>query len=106
MSIHNYTRKAFKHELKKDFEEDKYLPKTVDGLLEYLFDQDVRYKGYHVYLDKEAYSARSNTTQRLNRLWVVPIWFVIAPFKWLATGSAGVNQHTKLGKWLAKITGL
>lgn len=105
MSIHKRARQAYKHELKKDFQDNKYLPQTVDGLLEYLFDQDVHYNGYVVYQDKESYD-KNTVGQRLNRLWVVPIWFVIAPFKWLLTGESGVNQHSKFGGWLAKITGL
>lgn len=104
MTIHRYTRKAYKHQLKQDFESNQYSPKTVDGLLDYLFDED-RYTGYHVYCDKENYS-KSTVLQRFNRLWIIPCWWVVAPFKWLATGSAGVSDHSKLGIWLAKITGL
>lgn len=105
MSIHRHAKQAYKHQLKKDFLENKYLPQTVDGLLEYLFDQDIHYNGYIVYQYKESCD-KSTVGQRLNRLWAVPCWWLVAPFKWLFTGSSGVNQHTKLGKWLAKVTGL
>lgn len=104
MSIHNRVNKAYQTDLLKDFKDYPYLPKTPEGLIEYLFDDDIG-SDYIVYRFKEQYD-KTTLIQRLNRIWVTPIWFVIAPFKWLFTGSSGVNQHTKLGEWLAKITGL
>lgn len=102
MSIHNRLNEAYRHQILNDFEDNQYYPKTPEGLLEFLYSDESNYKIYHY---KDIYT-KSIWQNRLNRIWVVPIWFVIAPFKWLFTGSSGVNQHTKLGKWLAKITGL
>lgn len=104
MTIHRYARKAYKHQLNNDFKENKYLPQTVDGLLDYLFDED-SYTGYIVYIDKEDYD-KSTIGQRLNRLWVVPVCLVCAPFQWMFTGKTGLSQHSNLGSWVAKITGL
>lgn len=104
MSIHNRVNKAYQTDLLRDFKENKHLPQTPEGLVTYLFDDDIG-SGYIVYRYKNQYD-KTTFTQRLNRLWVVPCWWVIAPFKWIMTGSAGVNDHDKLGKWLAKITGL
>lgn len=104
MTIHRYARKAFKSQLKKDFQDNKYAPQTVDGLLDYLFDED-RFTGYLVYQDRESYD-KTTLGQRLNRLWIVPCWWLAAPILWITTGDAGISQHTKLGEWLAKKTGL
>lgn len=104
MSIHNRVNKAYQSNLLKDFKDCPYLPKTPEGLIEYLFDDDIG-SDYIVYRFKEQYD-KTTLTQRLNRIWVLPLWFAIAPFKWLLTGHSGVNQHSKFGKWLAKITGL
>lgn len=108
MTIHRYAHKAYKHQLKKDFEENKYLPKTVDGLLDYLFSEDQwgdKYSNYIVYRDRDSYD-KTTLKQRINLLWVFPMWFVFSPFLWLFTGKFRISQHSKLGKWLAKITGL
>ena len=106
MSIHNRVNKAYQIDLLRDFKDYPYLPKTPEGLIEFLFDDENEIgSDYVVYRYKERYD-KTTLSQRLNRVWVLPIWFIISPFKWLATGSSGVNQQTKLGKWLAKITGL
>lgn len=102
MSIHNRVNETYRHQVLNAFNENKYLPKTPEGLLDFLFAEDSEYLVYHY---KEQYD-KTTFVQRFNRLWVIPCWWVVAPFKWIITGSAGVNDHTKFAKWLAKITGL
>lgn len=104
MSIHNRLNKAYQTDLLKDFKDNPYLPKTPEGLIQFLFDDEIE-SDYVVYRYKEQYD-KTTLSQRLNRIWVLPIWFVVAPFKWLLTGSSGVNQHSKYGVWLSRITGL
>lgn len=105
MSIHNRVHEAYKHQILQDFKENKYLPKTPEGLLEFLFDEDSDYRVYH-YNDPWGESNKRTIFNRLNTLWMLPIWAVCAPFLWLSTGETGINQHSKLGKWIAKVTGL
>ena len=102
MSIHNRVHEAYRNQILNSFKENKYLPKTPEGLLDFLFDDNSQYRIYH-YSDPYV---KSTLKQRLNRLWIIPCWWIIAPFKWIFTGSAGVNTHTKFAKWVAKATGL
>jgi hypothetical protein len=104
MSIHNRVQEAYKYKLLAEFKENKYLPQTPEGLLEFLFDDDSEYRIY--YYNDPWGSSKRTIGNRLNTLWMLPIWAVCAPFLWLFTGEAGINQHSKLGKWIAKVTGL
>lgn len=70
MSIHNRLNEAYKHKILEEFKENKYLPKTPEGLLDYLFDDDSIYK---IYYYEDPYS-KSKLAHRLNTLWVVPLW--------------------------------
>lgn len=102
MSIHSRLNEAYRHQILNDFEDNKYLPKTPEGLLEFLYSDESNYKIYHY---KDPYT-KSTWRNRLNTLWLVPLWFIVSPFIWLFTGQFGINQHSKLGKWIAKVTGL
>lgn len=109
MTIHRRANKAYKHQLKKDFEADESLPKTVDGLLSYLFDEDQwddEYSDYIVYKDKQSWEGNTTLAQRLNRLWLFPLVLAYCPIGWVFTGNFGVSQHSKFGKWLANRIGL
>lgn len=105
MSIHQVVIKAYKHQILEDFNNDKYLPKTVDGLLEFLTDNNAG-RQYVVYHYKNPYTIQTSIWQRLNRFWVLPCLIISMPFTWLVCGKTGVNTHSKFGKWLAKITRL
>ncbi len=105
MGIHNRAVEAYKFQILKDFKEDGRFPNTVEGLADFLTD-DEKYNGYIVYHEKDPYNYDTTIWQRLNRLWVLPCCLIAMPFTWLATGQTGVNVHGKFGKWLAKITGL
>lgn len=102
MSIHNRVHEAYKHKILAQFKENKYLPQTPEGLLDFLFGDDSEYR---VYYYDDIYTKRT-VINRLNTLWLLPTWVVCAPFLWLSTGETGINQHSKLGKWIAKVTGL
>lgn len=102
MSIHNRVHSAYKFKILAEFKENKYLPQTPEGLLEFLFDEDSEYV---IYYYKDPYT-KSTLKHRLNTMWMLPLWFVCAPILWVFTGDTGINQHSKLGKWISKVTGL
>jgi hypothetical protein len=101
MSIHNRVHEAHRYTVLAQFKANKYLPQTPEGMLEFLFDEDSEYR---IYYYDDPYT-ESTLTHRLNTLWMLPIWFVCAPFLWVFTGKTGINQHSKLGKWISKMTG-
>ncbi|AMR57363.1 hypothetical protein vB_PsyM_KIL3b_0117 [Pseudomonas phage vB_PsyM_KIL3b] len=100
MSIHRRVNEAYSFQLLNSFKENNTFPDTAQGMVDYLFQDESDYKVYHL---KEVYN-KSTLVNRLNLLWVYPIWLVASPFLWVFTGSAGVDNHSKLGKFLAKIT--
>jgi len=101
LSIHSRLNEAYKNQVLDDFEQCGFYPNTAEGLLDFIREYD----DYVIYHRKDPYD-KTTVLQRLNTLWVVPTWFVISPFLWITTGKAGFSQHSKIGKWLAKITGL
>lgn len=102
MSIHRRVNEAYSFQILNTFKENKYLPDTAEGMLEYLFSDESDYKVYHL---REVYN-KSTLANRLNLLWIYPVWLVLSPFLWLFTGSAGIDNHSKFGKFLARITNL
>lgn len=101
MSIHNRVHEAHRYTVLAQFKANKYLPQTPEGLLEFLFDDNSEYR---IYYYDDPYT-KSTLKHRLNTLWMLPVWLVCAPFLWVFTGKTGVNQHSKLGKWISKMTG-
>ena len=102
MSIHNRVHKAYYFKVLSEFKENKYLPQTPEGMLDFLFEDN---SDYVVYYYNDPYT-KSTLKHRLNTMWMLPLWFVCAPFLWVFTGDTGINQHSKLGKWISKVTGL
>lgn len=52
------------------------------------------------------YEEKSYWWQRLNYVWVLPLYVVvIGPIHWIATGSWGVERTSSFGKLLKKLVG-
>ena len=101
MSIHNRVHEAHRYTVLAQFKANKYLPQTPEGLLDFLFEDN---SDYVIYYYNDPYT-KSTLKHRLNTMWMLPLWFVCAPFLWVFTGDTGINQHSKLGKWISKMTG-
>lgn len=101
MSIHNRVHEVYRSQLERDLLDRKVY--SVSGALDVLFDEDGDYRIYH---DADPYSKNNTINSRLHLLWLTPCWIVCAPFLWLFTGEIGISQHSKLGKWIAKKTGI
>lgn len=100
MSIHNRVNEVYPFQLAKALIEAKCT--NTDDLVGFLLGEDSDYVVYH---RNDVYK-KSSLKQRLHLLWLTPCWFVCVPFLWLFTGETGVSQHGKLGKWIAKVTGI
>lgn len=78
---------------------------TKEELIELIFgNRDNEYRGNFIV---KTYYNRSERTiwNRLNLLWVYPLFLVALPFQYLITGDTGVNRNTKIGRivdWLVK----
>ena len=78
---------------------------TAKEVLEYMIgDQDGWTSGEFVVY---RYDDRNKRTflQRLNTLWVYPLFILTIPLQYLFTGSWGVNRNTKFGKLIFRLVG-
>ena len=79
---------------------------TAEEVLTYMIGDEDHWTGgeYAVY----RYNKEKKRTfiQRLNMLWLFPLFFLSIPFQYLLTGDWGVNRNSKTGKvinWLVKL---
>lgn len=102
MSLYQRMYKAHRYVVEREVGKDATAAQVLDCLFG-TYDENVEYVVYHY---NDPYTKESTVLQRLNRLWVVPAFWLCAPFQWFFTGDVGVNDHSKLGEFLHKITGL
>lgn len=78
---------------------------TKDELITLLFgNRDNDYTSNFIVKCYDNYSKRT-IWNRLNMLWVYPIFLMLLPFQYIITGDTGVNRNTKIGRivdWLVK----
>ena len=78
---------------------------TKDELVELMFGNAYNdYSGNFIVKSYDSYSKRT-VWNRLNLLWIYPLFLVAIPFQYLITGDTGVNRNTKFGRivdWLVK----
>lgn len=55
----------------------------------------------HFHTDEDA-----TFIQRLNRLWIIPLYLVFMPFQWLFCGNTGINHNSRLAVFLSRLTGI
>jgi len=77
--------------------DNKYGENSVENLLDMLLggiDEPRHYK-YKLYKYKES---KKTILNRLNMLWVFPIFLVSIPLQWLILGDIGVSRDSRIGK--------
>lgn len=78
---------------------------TPIELLEYMLgDKEGWYRGSFI-VYKYTDNSKRSVIQRINMLWVYPLFLLCIPFQWVCTGSIGVTQNSKIGKVLDKLVG-
>ena len=68
---------------------------SVEDVLNHLFGDDDNSSDYVVY--KYVHSDRT-LLNRLNLIWVWPLFLISMPFQWLITGNTGVTRNSKIGR--------
>lgn len=80
---------------------------TAKEVLEYMIgDSDGWCNGEYTLWKYEEVN-KKNFIQRLNMLWVYPLFILTIPLQYLFTGSFGVNKNTRIGRvinWLVKLS--
>lgn len=94
----------YRHELEKRIKEEEC--DTVDGLLDILFGTyDNDYHSGLVVKRKWVESEKSTVLQRLNTLWVYPLFICMMPFRYLLFGRPQFSEDSKLGRVIIFLTG-
>ena len=94
---------AHRHIIEKEMKERYGENYTKQQLLDYLFDDDSN--GEYVVIPRFYEYEKRTVIQRLNHLWVIPLWLSVCWIKWIFTGETGIHQESKAGKFLSKIIG-
>lgn len=89
-------RRLYRHELDKCKDKAEVLDELFGN---YYNDY---YSNYNVYVYLEN---KKTIWNRLNLLWILPIWLLSIPFQWLFLGKVGVKSSSWLGNILFKLTG-
>ncbi|WP_053324251.1 hypothetical protein [Komagataeibacter europaeus] len=71
-----------------------------------LLGEDWQEFGPFIIVDNSWSEKEVTFIQRLNRLWFVPLYLLTIPFQWLFRGHIGVNNDSKLGALMSRLTGL
>ncbi|CAD91794.1 hypothetical protein [Yersinia phage PY54] len=69
-------------------------------------DDDVRCCTYQLVDNSWIEKKDATFLQRLNRLWIVPLYMLTVPFQWLFRGKVGFNNESKIAAVFVKLTGL
>lgn len=94
-------KKRQSYYMKREILEDLGDNPTADQVLDYLLgDQDGHRSDYNVY--KYEYGKRS-LKNRVNMIWVYPIFLISIPFQWLIIGEIGISKNTKIGRVVDKL---
>lgn len=94
---------AYRFQLEKTLKEyfgEKY---TSTDIMNYLFNHD--YSGDFIVTYKHYPYEKRKIWQRLNLLWVWPLWIPLGFIKWILTGDMGVRKESAVGKVLVKLIG-
>lgn len=90
-------------EIISKYKEDMKREPSAKEILEYLID----WRDYdHTFVLKKEQHHKSTPLQRLNSLWVIPLYLLtVAPFFWIIKGNTGLRYGSRLRALLGKMTG-
>lgn len=101
------TNEAYRHVIERELKESFGESFTANDVLKHFFgDYNNEYRSYSRYTLHQYTKPRQSAVQRLNILWVWPLYAaLVAPIKWIITGSSGVKAESKAGKILSFLLG-
>lgn len=94
---------AYRHVIEKEMKALHGNDYTKNQLLDFLFDDD--YHGDYVVIPRFYQYEKRTVAQRINYIWIVPMWLSVCWIKWIFTGETGIHQESKAGKILSKLIG-
>lgn len=78
---------------------------TAKEVLEFMVGDSEHLMGGDYVVYKYSKPKKRNFVQRINMLWVYPLFIITIPLQYLFLGDWGLNRNTKVGKivdWLVK----
>lgn len=78
---------------------------TAKEVLEYMIGDSDNWTNGDYVVYKYSETKRRNFIQRINMLWVYPLFIITIPLQYLLLGDWGLNRNSKVGKivdWLVK----
>jgi hypothetical protein len=104
--LQNVYKLEFTKELKNIRGYDKMCPSTIDKLTDHLFGDGYSHSESDFKLvHKLNPYIKSKWWQRINRLWVFPLFLCTIPFQWIIRGETGIATESDLGIILTKLIG-
>lgn len=96
-------RSVIENELKEQIGENF----TANDVLDHFFgDKNNDYRCYSRYTLRRYVKPSQSAIQRINILWVWPLYAaLVAPIKWVITGSTGVRSESIAGRALSWLLG-
>lgn len=88
-------RKPYKHLILEDLEKDHRVTnlESAEQVLDHLLGDGGSATKYHL---KEYVQPKANPVQRLNLLWVWPLYaLTVAPVMWVITGDTGLKAESR-----------
>tara|TARA_R110000803_G_scaffold13482_9_gene37939 strand:- start:20908 stop:21228 length:321 start_codon:yes stop_codon:yes gene_type:complete len=71
---------------------------TADEVIDWLLGEEQGYSDHDYVLYKYDYNRGRTLMNRINTLWVYPVFILSIPFQWIITGDYGLTRDSKIGK--------
>lgn len=77
---------------------------TGKEMLEHLLGDSEGWSNSDYTLERYKYSTKNRSVlQRLNWLWVYPLFLITTPFQWIFTGNVGLSKNSRIGRVVDKL---
>lgn len=94
---------VYEHQLRERINSKKDWPvNTAEDLVRYLYDTDTPYKVVRRWPE----APKQTVVNRINELWVYPLFLLCYPIRYVMFGSAQVSADSKLGKSINWLVGV
>jgi hypothetical protein len=94
---------VYEHQLREVIKDKDLWPiETVDDLVKYLYNPDSSYKVVRRWPE----TPKQTVVNRINELWVYPLFLLCYPIRYVMFGSAQVSADSKLGKSINWLVGV
>lgn len=102
--IKDTPRRLYRHEIEKVINENEV--ESTSEMLDLLFGtHEDEYESEYIMESRWSEHANRSLFNRINLFWVVPLFTMLIPIRYLMFGNHHVSKHSKLGEILTKIIG-